>query len=433
MSLFAADTVFVANPEWGWWIVLYFYLGGIAAGVYFLATMIDLFGHEEDHELARLGYFLAFPLIILCGMFLTLDLDRPERFWHMLFQSERVHEALDEGWPLSGGWETILQAPILKYWSPMSLGAWALALFGLCSFLSVLGSLKQKGFLAWLLRRGLFGRLLQIIGIAVGFFIASYTGALLTATNQPIWSDSDWIAPLFLTSAASTGCAVLILLSRRSRVSAAAFERLERADTWALALELAVFAIFLASLGSWLLPLWDTFQGKVLILGTLGLGLLLPLALHLTPEAPRGLRTTGAALLSLAGGFALRYGLLFAAPALLTHPPHMTSEDLHRPLWESQAGKILVALTLTLAALLALAVLKRAFWSGIATGIALGLVSGLVCWYTLTTPEDRAHWQLPGWVEISPEADRPRGGGVGASAFNRPDKLQPPSKITGQR
>src|SRR5262249_49328913 len=141
--------------------------------------------------------------------------------------------------------------------------------------------------------------------------------ALLTATNQPVWSDSDWIAPLFLTSAASTGCAVLILLSRRSRVSAAAFERLERADTWTLALELAVFAIFLASLGSLLLPLWDTFQGKVLILGTLGLGLLLPLALHLTPEAPRGLRTTGASLLSLAGGLALRYGLLFAAPALL--------------------------------------------------------------------------------------------------------------------
>ena len=37
---------FVADPQWGWWIVLYFYLGGIAAGAYFLATLIELFGRE---------------------------------------------------------------------------------------------------------------------------------------------------------------------------------------------------------------------------------------------------------------------------------------------------------------------------------------------------------------------------------------------------
>ena len=24
--------LFVVDPEWGWWIILYFYLGGIAAG-----------------------------------------------------------------------------------------------------------------------------------------------------------------------------------------------------------------------------------------------------------------------------------------------------------------------------------------------------------------------------------------------------------------
>src|SRR5437773_3644130 len=147
MTLFAAPPYFVAEPEWGWWIVLYFYLGGIAAGVYFLATMIDLFGGEEDRELARTGYCIAFPLVVLCGIFLILDLDRPERFWHMLFQSERVHEALDEGWPL-GGWETMFEAPMLKYWSPMSIGSWALTLFGLCSFLSLVGSLWETGLLA---------------------------------------------------------------------------------------------------------------------------------------------------------------------------------------------------------------------------------------------------------------------------------------------
>src|SRR5262249_30583073 len=136
--------LFVADPEWGWWIVLYFYLGGIAAGAYFTATLIDLVGGEADRKLARAGYLLVFPLVLLCGLFLTVDLERPERFWHMLFRSEVVHEALEEHWPV-GGWSFMLQAPLLKRWSPMSVGSWALTVFGACSGLSFLGSLWSEG------------------------------------------------------------------------------------------------------------------------------------------------------------------------------------------------------------------------------------------------------------------------------------------------
>src|SRR3712207_8878356 len=53
---------------------------------------------------------------------------------------------------------------------------------------------------ARLLRRSIFARVLQVVGALVGFFVASYTGALLTATNQPLWSDSVWVAALFLRS-----------------------------------------------------------------------------------------------------------------------------------------------------------------------------------------------------------------------------------------
>src|SRR5262249_6637231 len=116
---------FVADPHWGWWIVFYFYLGGLAAGAYFLATLIELFGRPEDRALSRMGYRIAFPLVSLCGILLTVDLERPERFWHMLLQSEVVEQALEQGWP-RGGWGTMLYAPMLKVWSPMSIGAWAL-------------------------------------------------------------------------------------------------------------------------------------------------------------------------------------------------------------------------------------------------------------------------------------------------------------------
>src|SRR5262249_1305783 len=134
--------LFVADPEWSWWIIGYFFLGGIAAGAYFTAAIIDLFGRPEDRPLARIGYFLALPLILVCAVLLTLDLHQPTRFWHMLFKSEVVHEAFAKGWPTTGdGWKEMADAPSIKYWSPMSVGSWALTLFGLCSALSFLGSL----------------------------------------------------------------------------------------------------------------------------------------------------------------------------------------------------------------------------------------------------------------------------------------------------
>src|SRR5262249_15116491 len=100
-----AMNLFVTDPDWGWWIILYFYFGGIAAGAYFTATLTDLLGSEEDRELPRIGYSIACPLVWVCALMLTVDLGRPERFWHMFFKSEVVDAAFAAGWPWSAaGW-----------------------------------------------------------------------------------------------------------------------------------------------------------------------------------------------------------------------------------------------------------------------------------------------------------------------------------------
>ncbi len=315
--------LFVADPHWGWWIILYFFFGGIAAGVYFLATLIDLVGNEEDQPLARLGYRVAFPLVALCGLLLIIDLDRPERFWHMLFKSAIVHEAISDGWPWAlRSWPLMARAPLLKYWSPMSIGSWALALFGLCSVLSLLGSLwpDQRG-MRWL-RRGVIGRGVQLVGCLVGFFVASYTGALVTATNQPLWSDSTWIAPLFLTSAASTGSAALMLLAHaRGCVPPNSLQRLERTDRWALCLESVVFLLFLAGLGALLVPILRTRSGQLLVAGTAIVGLVIPLGIHWRPRLLDRRSSIAAACCALLGGFVLRYSLLTTPTDLLALAP----------------------------------------------------------------------------------------------------------------
>ena len=311
--------LFVADPEWGVWIVAYFFLGGIAAGAYFTAALIQLVSGPNDRGLARAGYFIAFPLIALCGIFLIVDLHRPERFWHMLFKSEVVTEALHAGWPLSSrGWSLMWHAPMFKYWSPMSVGSWALAFFGACSAISFVGSLWPDRLIGRVVFHHLIGRIIAVIGCLAGFFIAAYTGTLLSATSQPVWSDSVWVAPLFLTSAGSTGIAAMILLIRwRGLASTESVERLERADLWALGLELVVFAIFLASLGANLGAFVGTWSGRVFLVAVPLLGLLAPLAIHLRLGMDGQRAEIAAATLALVGGLLLRYGLLAAPPELL--------------------------------------------------------------------------------------------------------------------
>src|SRR2546422_10693416 len=121
-----SSTFFTASPQWRWLIVAYFFLGGLAAGSYFLATLMDLFGARRDRRLVHLGYLVAFPLVGLCGLALTVDLGRPERFWHMLIQSETLR-------------------PMIKTYSPMSLGAWALLCFGGGALVSFVAGLAQPG------------------------------------------------------------------------------------------------------------------------------------------------------------------------------------------------------------------------------------------------------------------------------------------------
>ncbi|HEX9373893.1 MAG TPA: NrfD/PsrC family molybdoenzyme membrane anchor subunit [Roseiflexaceae bacterium] len=292
----------VANPGWGWWIILYFYFGGIAAGAYFIGTLIDLVGHQRDRRISNIAYYIAFPLVAICGILLIVDLTRPERFWHMLIQSNTF-------WPM------------FKYWSPMSVGAWALLLFSGFSGASFVGALAEEGRfglgrfsgLARLMHFGPIGILFELAGTGVGFFIAAYTGALLTATNQPFWSDSTLIAALFVASAASTGIATILLVMRFvRRAPEDSVVSLERTDRWAMLLELVLLVAFVISLGGLAPVFLFSGYGILLLIGTLLGGVLIPLFLQWRPRLLGNNGILLAALLVLVGGFILRYAIVMA-------------------------------------------------------------------------------------------------------------------------
>ena len=235
-----SDTFFTATPHWAWWIIFYFFIGGIAGSGFLLSSLLHFFGRPEDRRLARLGYLMSFVGVGVSGLLLTVDLDRPERFWHMLVQSNTG-------------------APMLKPWVPMSVGSWGLLLFGMFSFLAALSAASEEwpGLkpLQWApvraLRTTYASALIGVLGSIFGMFIAGYTGVLLSVSNRPVWADSTLLGVLFLISGTSTGAAALLLLATWRRAGhPASLDWLARFDRQVLLLELPVLVLFVASLCS---------------------------------------------------------------------------------------------------------------------------------------------------------------------------------------
>jgi formate-dependent nitrite reductase membrane component NrfD len=238
MMSVAAAQHFVRAPGWTWYILFYFFFAGLAGGSYAIATLLRLYGNRSDEPMARLGYYAAFPAYVICPILLTVDLWQPQRFWHMLVNTTPGNEGL-----------------ILKPWSPISLGTWVVLVFGLfvtVSFIEVLVRDRKirTGFTdrAVRLLDGTPGKVWNAVGALAGLFMASYTGVVISVSNQPVWSDTWALGGLFLASGLSGSTALLGRLIRYrpdARASGGVFALFER--IFAL-LELALIVLFVLTL-----------------------------------------------------------------------------------------------------------------------------------------------------------------------------------------
>ena len=280
----------IKPAHWGWEIVLYFWMGGVATGAYTIAALADLLGGEEDQTVVRAGRAISLPLILLSPVLLIMDLGRPEKFYNML--------------------------RILKLKSPMSVGSWALSIFGGFTGLSMLLQLFFRD-AAWRWAR----RLVGAAGAPFALLVGSYTGVLLAATAVPLWFKNRLLwGPLFLSSAFSTGiAAVQALLALRRQGTPAVHARLERAHRAAVVAEAALLGASLVRLGRTGDPLTRGRWSTLFWPGVVGLGLLAPLLLGRAHSPGRGRRLLGA-LCTLLGGLALRTCLVYGGRTSANDP-----------------------------------------------------------------------------------------------------------------
>jgi formate-dependent nitrite reductase membrane component NrfD len=285
----------IKAPHWRWYIINYFFLGGISGAAFAISALGDLV--SEDGEIARAGRYLSIAALLPCPVLLILDLGRPERFLNML--------------------------RVVKLRSPMSLGSWALLFLsvfsGMAAFCQLLADLTHRTFLVGP------RRVCGVLGLPFALFMSGYTGVLLAATNVPLWARNSLLwGPTFVSSSfSSTLAALSLILGRDRKRHPDTMNRMAQAEVICLSTELALMGAGIVRLGELGKPLTHGRWGKLFWPITVVGGLILPLGLHLgqsNREDDPYYRSRIAALLVLIGSYTLRVLMIFAGRESASRP-----------------------------------------------------------------------------------------------------------------
>lgn len=307
------------SSDWPLLIDLYFFLGGIAGGAFVLATLASFIDDQRYRAVVRVGYYVALLAIIPGPILLIVDLGLPSRFLNMMMVS-KPSTAI--------GMSAITLGPFhFKPFSPMNVGAWGLLVFSACAFLAALCTyLEDRGNRSL----GSARRVIGVVGIAFAFFIAAYPGVLLGATARPLFINAHWLGALFLAIGGTTGAAAIaLILGLNGGQNQESVRGLMRFTSFALVVEALFLVLFVASAslsGSHGIRqalaqlLGGTTDGVLFWLGAVGLGLVIPLALHFGGALRRATPGVAAfvALLVLVGGFLAKYVIIAAGQRILS-------------------------------------------------------------------------------------------------------------------
>jgi Ni/Fe-hydrogenase subunit HybB-like protein len=204
--------------SWAFYIGNFTFLVGVAAAAIMLVIPAYIYNWKPLKEVVIFGELLAISAVIMCILFVMVDVGNPIRLWHMI--------------PMIG-----------KLNLPSSLLAWDSVVLTLYFFLNLI----VVGYLLYTLfykreynKRWLTPLILISIPVAIG--IHTVTAFLYNGfAGRPYWN-SALLAPKFLASAFCSGPAVLLIL----------FQILKRTTTfeikdeaiWKIA-ELMAYAMFL--------------------------------------------------------------------------------------------------------------------------------------------------------------------------------------------
>ncbi len=173
--------------SWGVYIANFTFLVGMAAASVMLVVPAYVYKDESFHDVVIFGELLAVAAIVMCLLFVTVDLGRPELFWHLMPWIGKFN------WPIS-----MLSWDVVVLWGYLLLNVW---ICGNLIFSAYCGRKPTKRFY------------IPFVFIAMVWAISihTFTAFLYMGLGaRPFWNTSI-VAPRFLASAFTSGPAFVIL------------------------------------------------------------------------------------------------------------------------------------------------------------------------------------------------------------------------------
>lgn len=203
--------------SWAFYIGNFTFLVGVAAAAVLLVIPAYVYNWKPIKEVVILGELLAIAAIVMCGLFVTVDVGRPDRLWHLI--------------------------PGLGFLNlPNSLLAWdVLVLNGYLVLNLVIVTYLLFSLYRQRTPNKKFFYPLVLLSIPAAIAIHTVTAFLYNGMpSRPFWNASI-LAPRFIASAFCSGPAVLLILMQLLR----RFTRFEIDDRaiWKVA-ELMAYAMF---------------------------------------------------------------------------------------------------------------------------------------------------------------------------------------------
>ncbi|MHB8972043.1 MAG: sulfate reduction electron transfer complex DsrMKJOP subunit DsrP [Pirellulaceae bacterium] len=170
--------------SWGAYIANFTYLVGLAAAAAMLVIPVYVYRNLHLHDVVIFGELLAVSVIIMCLLFVTVDMGRPDRFMHLLWRFN---------FPMS-----------MLTWDVIALNGYLLLNLHICGYLIYCSYCERSP-------SRVFYVPFVFIAIVWAVSIHTVTAFLYVGLGgRPFWN-SAIIAPRFLASAFAAGPSFIIL------------------------------------------------------------------------------------------------------------------------------------------------------------------------------------------------------------------------------
>lgn len=173
--------------SWGVYIANFTFLVGLAAAAVMLVIPAYIYRNKEMHDVVLFGELLAIAAIVMCLIFVTVDLGRPDRFWHMVPYWGKLN------FPRS-----------MLAWDVIVLTGYLLVNLHICGYLL---------YMKYLGRTPTYAFYMPFIFISIAWAVSIHTVTAFLyvgLVGRPFWNAAI-VAPRFLGSAFTAGPGILII------------------------------------------------------------------------------------------------------------------------------------------------------------------------------------------------------------------------------